>query len=233
MDLLNVLMIIIPISSLVVSIVNILFERFFKSKNQYLEMKINDKKIEMMFNHNKGILLDDLVSFCKTQETHKDLVLKIINVYICKLSNALNDFYSNCNFDISIKRLDENSNTVYTLASTNLTPDNIVYKAEENTEFNSILNDHYRYFFVSDINEFDELIMPYKNSNANWKSLYKSSITIPIGKKQESLYHIIGFICITSPQSLNSSNRNKKIIHLLESTSNELYEILLKYQDSV
>ena len=179
-----------------------------------------------------AVLLDGIEPFLKAGEIQEGLVLKIINEYIFKLSNALNDFYSKCAFDISVKRFDKNSNTIYTIASTDrassIMDNNIMDKPEENTEFNSILNEHYEYFFVSDIDDFDELIMPYKSSNANWKSFYRSSIVVPITKKQEPFSHIIGFICITSPQSLNNTTKNRKIISLLRATSNELYEILVK-----
>ncbi|MBD5097172.1 MAG: hypothetical protein HDT40_09305 [Lachnospiraceae bacterium] len=228
MDWSNILMILVSSISLIITICNIIFERFFNSKNQYIKMKIDNKNIQIAFNTNKDTILEELKNIIESKELNKNLAITIINEYTVKLSNALTDFYPKNTFDISVKRLDEKSNTLYSIGENNSLKKSTAYKVEENTEFNAILNEHYRYFFVSDIDKFDELIMPYKNSNDNWNSLYKSSITVPIAKKQNSIYHIIGFICITSPQSLNNTKKNKKIINLLESTSNELYEILSK-----
>ena len=228
MDWTNILMILIPSISLIISICNIIFERFINSKNQYIKMKIDNKNIKIAFNSNKDTIIEELKNIIEAEELNKNLAITIINKYTAKLSSALTDFYPRNTFDISLKRLDEKNNTLYSIGENNSSQSSAIYKVEENTEFNAILNEHYRYFFVSDIDEFEELIMPYKNSNDNWKSLYKSSITVPIAKKQNSIYHIIGFICITSPQSLNNPKKNKKIINLLEATSNELYEILSK-----
>lgn len=228
MDWPNILTILVPFISLIISLYNIIFERFINSKKQYLEIKIDNKNIQIAFNKNEDTILKELKNIIESKELNQNLAITVINEYTGKLSNALIDFYPKNTFDISVKRLDEKSNTLHSIGGNNSLQNSIVYKVEENTEFNAILNEHYRYFFVSDIDNFDELIMPYKNSNNNWKSLYKSSITVPISKKQNSIYHIIGFICITSPQSLNNTRKNKKIINLLESTSNELYEILSK-----
>lgn len=223
----SILMISVSLISLIVSIYNIVIERFIKSKNQYIKMKIDNKNIQIAFDSNKDVLEKLKIGF-DTKEINKNLAITIINEYIAKLSKALTDFYPKNTFDISVKRLDENNNTLHSLGENNSFQDRIVCKVEENTEFNAILNEHYRYFLVSDIDKFDELIMPYKNGNNNWNSIYKSAITVPIAKKQNSIYHIIGFICVTSPQSLNNTMKNKKIINLLESISNELYEVLLK-----
>lgn len=188
-------------------------------------MKIINEKYQVVLESNKSILLTELESLSKSQYTSSELV-KTLYKYIDKLEKALKAFYPKYNFDISIKQLDEKNDSVYTIAANNEAQKEKVYKIKKNTDLDSILNNHYRYFFVSNIDKFSESIMFYENSNTNWKSLYNTVVTVPICKKDESLYHVIGFVCVTSPYSLNNTNKNKKIVSLLESTSYELYNLL-------
>lgn len=224
MDFIEILLIFISAISLIISIANIVSEIFIKSKNQYLKIKINNKNIQISFDSNKKILMEVFNTYLKTGKSSKDSALTILNDYIEKLMIALKDFYPKNLFEISIKRLDQNNNTVYTIATTNPNLSNVVYETKDNTEFYSILNEHYRYFFVSDFDEFNKI---YKNSNPNFKSLYKSSIVIPIAKKHNTFYNVLGFICINSTQNLSNTNKNKKILDLIEFTSNKLYKVLL------
>lgn len=218
------IMILSSLTSLIISMVN-LVEMFVKLKNHRRKMEILDKNIQMTFDSNKDILDKVKIDF-EDKEINRELAEDIIDEYTIKLSNALTEFYPKNTFDISIRKLNKSKDTLYCLNENNLVQKNTSYKVDENTESNAILNEHYRYFFVSDIDKFDKFIMPYKNSDKNWSSLYKSAIAIPIAKKRNFTYDIIGLMCVTSPQSLNNTKKNNKIIDLLKSVSDALYEIL-------
>lgn len=110
--------------------------------------------------------------------------------------------------------------------------DGIKYVIENNTDFNSIIQNKREYFFVSDLKEFSA-ISQYKNSSKNFLYNYNSSIVCPICKKEKGqIYDIVGFLCVDSPQKLNNVENNERIIKLIEVTASILYEYIIKNKDN-
>jgi len=98
------------------------------------------------------------------------------------------------------------------------------YIVKNNTDFNSLLVEKNKYFFVSDLGEF-ESISDYNNENPNYNN-WQTSIVFPI-KNNINKKEIIGFLCMVSPEKFNDVRKNKKIISIFSKTAALLCEAIM------
>ena len=230
MDFANLLTYILPILSILISIFEFVSDHI-KHRNQYEKIELDKVNIEKAFVTNSRILLDESSLRLDDQAFSASSALGLIEEYIAKILNALNDFYPKCSFDISILRLDKTNRKAYRVTDVKTDTSNSCYSLSErnvddNTELCSILSGDYRFFLVSDVAEFDKLVMPYHSSNKKWATEYKTSMVVPIAKNKGANADIVGFIQITSPQSLSNTDKNKRLLQLLDTASSELAEPL-------
>ena len=82
------------------------------------------------------------------------------------------------------------------------------YIVKNNTDFNSLLVENNKYFFVSDLSEFESL-SNYINENPKYTNC-QTTITFPIKNNKSINSEIIGFLCVASPDKFNNVKNNKK-----------------------
>ncbi len=103
------------------------------------------------------------------------------------------------------------------------------YIVKNNTDFNSLLIGKNKYFFVSDLSEF-ESISDYNNENPNYNN-WQTSIVFPI-KNNINNEEIVGFLCLVSPEKFNDVRKNKRIISIFSKMADLLGEAIISKLNS-
>ena len=97
---------------------------------------------------------------------------------------------------------------------------------KNNTDFNSILVENNKYFFVTDLNEYESL-SNYVNENPDYTK-WQTTIVFPIKNEEVDSSEIVGFLCVVSPEKFNNVKNNKKIISTFSKVSKLLSEVITK-----
>ncbi len=162
------------------------------------------------------------------RKLRKTKIKQILFEYCVKITESLEQLYPEIEFNVKIKKISDNY--VYTVMTNhNSRPiDTSKQLLSENTEYSAILFEDNRYFFVTDLDLFDKIEQKYNSSDKLWRDKYNTSIVFPIKTSKNGKNKIIGFICIESPQTLKQKRNNEFIIKLIESTTKNLANILLK-----
>lgn len=222
--LLNHLSFIISITGLIVGLISF-FQTIIINKDENLQLIKTKKKLHESINLINQIATLDTDALSNEKPSKDDF--KMVLYWYCNLIiDTLRDLYPKYDFSISIKKISDDS--VYTLlqAGENLFIDEKSQLIKDNTEFSTIINNGYNYFFVTDLNSFNKKINMYSSSDLEWKYKYNTSIVFPIKKIDAPNSKPVGFICVNSPQVLQKRKINDYLIKLLEETRNSLYEVL-------
>lgn len=200
--------IIISVISVLTSVINLIIS---KKNGEQIDFDILDKKSLSIKNYNKISNSSDLKHHLQT------------------LYDCIEKLYPSSNAEISIHILKKDTQKL---------EDSIVehwvslpsstkhkYTVKNNTDFNSLLVDENKYFFVSDLNEY-ELKREYINENPNYNK-WQTTIAFPIRNSKIGDSEIIGFLCVVSPEKFNDVRKNKKIISLFSKTSGLLSEAII------
>lgn len=219
--------IIIAILPIIIEIVFFIFEHLHKRTSHKISWSSNKKFNKITFNIKQQNIKTVINSCLMESESNSNDFIIALELYTKLLNDALTEAYPNFQFNISIKKV--NNNAINTIISTdnNIELNNTKCLIKDNTEFNSIINEHHQFFFVTDIQAFNNSVLKYKSSNKNWANEYKTSIVFPIDNNNLMEGKPIGFICVTSPQKLNNTKINNQIMKLIKSTSNDLYKLLV------
>lgn len=216
----NIIISIITLISIFISIFT-LIKTLFLNKNEYMTLKEKDT----MINQNIKIInknSHDINILSKNFDDYK-LLLYWDSYYLYK---SIKEIYPKNDFCVIIKEYYNKELKTIIKTGDNLFVDDNQQIIEDNTDLNSIINDGYSYYFVTDLSTFSFVNKKYKNDEAGWVYKYNTSIIFPI-KKQNEDSEIIGLICIYAKQSLTKKKNNDKIIKLLEKT-NKSFSVTLQ-----
>ena len=104
-----------------------------------------------------------------------------------------------------------------------------VYQIGENTEFYSIVNDGYKYFFVTDLPKF-RVMNGFESEDPDLLRYSKTDIVFPISYRDVFEENVVGFLCLTSPQKWNNTKINKEIISLLNAAASLICKYMIEKQ---
>lgn len=227
MKMLDMASIILSVAGLLVSLItfflNILDNR--KIRRNY---KIDNKTITLKYLESLRVLNNKVEA--------NQLVLSDLLIHLKDIHEILISIYPSNHFRISIKVIQVDSDPSKALVKDFINFDNGAYSEiktspiliKDNTDFSAILYDDRDFFFVSDIEEYDRL-RDYKNSDSTFRKSWVASLVFPIKKNlYPSSRHIIGFLCISSKNSLSNPKKNEIIMKLFPRIAENLYEILEK-----
>ncbi len=143
--------------------------------------------------------------------------------------------YTRSRCHVSVKLFDPETSLVRTVARDEMSPDNRSsvdenmdwYPYQNNTAFQSILDDKTKSRFVSNHLRVLHLLRKYKNGNPEWKNLYTACVVVPITKNTHAntinRTSVLGFLCVDN----RSGGFDKKVCpHLLQSLA-RLYHFVL------
>lgn len=170
------------------------------------------------------------LKMCDASNINESDFNTILFWYCKSIVACLEELYPDFKFNVSIKKISNAS--VYTVMTSdgNLILDTSMQLLNDNTEYSSIVNDGYNYFFVTDLNEFDRKEQKYISSDASWRNKYNTSIVFPIKTRKAEKEVIVGFICVNSPQTLKKKDKNKVIVALIEKTAYNIANIVVNFQ---
>lgn len=189
-------------------------------------------------------IFQQIFSYRKSREVHcgelslksfenelKNAKGKDAELYLEKITFILKEIYPKCSFTISVMLVEKSDkqnpsdSEVITWISYPKQKYNIKmsYKVKDNTDFSSIVDERKKYFFVSDLIEYNAL-KGYKNSDRNFLQEYKSSIVIPIQKDE----NILGFLCINSSDNLGNVKKNRKLVDVAKSVTSLFCDYLIE-----
>lgn len=103
----------------------------------------------------------------------------------------------------------------------------------QNTEYNVIIKEKYKYFFVTDLDNYNEKVSKYENSDSEWKYKYNTSIVFPVKTEDIDSTKLIGFVCINSPQKLKKERNNDFLIKFIKETSDSIANHILWYRNNI
>lgn len=199
-----------------------------KSKNEYLKIKITKKYLSNCIkeiNENSKIYskqLDDI-----------DEVKMGLHWYCYSIIDILKDIYPKCNFSVSIKMFRDDTVDTILRAGDELFIDEGKQLVSQNTEYNVIVKEKYKYFFVTDLDKYNEKVSKYENSDSEWKYKYNTSIVFPIKTEDRESTKLIGFVCINSPQKLKKQRNNDLLIRLIKETCDSIASHILQYRNNI
>lgn len=117
---------------------------------------------------------------------------------------------------------------------------------KDNTDFYEVVSKDYEkdYFYQTNLVAYDELLHKskerYRNTNADWKLYYQSTIVVPIRisfnklyhqKKKDEHFHIIGFLCIDSLATDAFTEKQEKYnVAIMNAYADLLYILLSQYR---
>lgn len=219
-------------ASILLSIVALLISITTSFVSFFCNKKVRGKKT---FDIKRAILnYNNSLHHLREKQGTSHYPLADLQAHLASVNGILVSLYPSAQFRISIKVIQATTdpsecvtrNIVCFNSGIQEEMQNAPIRIVDNTDFNAILNEGRDFFFVSDINEYDRL-REYKNSDANFRCRWNSSLVFPIKKDLSSnSRHIIGFLCISSTSKLNNPKMNESIMKLFPNIADDLYIIL-------
>ena len=226
MNTLDYLSIIVSLLSLILSVI-MMIRTAISNKKEYLQLKTIRKYLTNSINViNSSVDLSNLTLYKRSLDGAK----KELHLYCYSIIDVLKRLYPKCNFSVSIKLLKKDAVETIVRTGDELFIDDGEQLINQNTEYNVIVNDKYKYFFVTDLLKYDEKISRYKSSDLEWNYKYNTSIAYPVNNEIDST--IVGFICINSPQNLKKQKSNDMLMKFLKETSNSVSQYISNIQTS-
>ena len=205
------IMIIMSIVSLVTSLFNLLISKIDKEHSQKIVLSKKNSRISI-------------------ERINKTIDINEAKEYLSYLSSTINKMYPTAEPEISIHILKKDPSKIEDSIVKHWIsfPSNeqATYTVKNNTDFNSILVENNKYFFVTDLNEY-ETLSAYVNENPNYVK-WQTTIVFPIKNEEINSSEIVGFLCVVSPEKFNNVKNNKKIISTFSKASKLLSEVLTK-----
>ena len=196
-----------------------------KSKNEYLEIKITKKYLSNC--------IKKINENSKLDSKQLDDVKMGLHWYCYSIIDVLKDIYPKCNFSVSIKMFHDDTVATILRAGDELFIDEEKQLVSQNTEYNVIIKEKYKYFFVTDLDKYNEKVGKYENSDSYWKYKYNTSIVFPIKTEDIDSTKLIGFVCINSPQKLKKQKNNDFLIKLMKETCDNIASHILQYRNNI
>ena len=221
----NVLLCILTIISIVLSVYTAI-KTILINKNEYVILKKKAKRIDSnirIINENSYLINN---TGLRNSDEYK-LVLYWNSQYIYA---SIKEMYPKSAVCIVIREYSNHELRTILKTGDNMFIDDSKQIIEENTDFNSIINEGYKYSFVTDLDYYSSINKDYKNDEAGRKYKYNTSIVFPI-KSQDKDSKIVGLICVYAENILYKKKDNDIIIKLLEKT-NESFSITLQNMQS-
>lgn len=215
------------IMSLIVPLFSIIHQ-IYESRDELIRFQREAKEVNScirVINQNSALNMNESKVNLQSQDDYK-----IILYWYCRSIEAkLKEIYPTCDFCVSIKNVSGNEVSTILATGSELFLGSGVQYVKNNIEYNSIIQEGFDYFFVTDLKSFDNKKQKYISDDPEWKYKYNTSIVFPVKSNSNDENKIIGFICINSPQSLRKKKSNKLIIKLVEKTSENVATILANY----
>ena len=203
--------IIMSIVSLLTSLINLIIS------------KIDDE-------HSPKMILNKKIDKISIEKSNKITDVNDAKEYLSYLSSTINKMYPKANLEISIHILKKNPSKIEESVVEHWisfpSDEQAIYKVKNNTDFNSILVENNKYFFVTDLNEYESL-SNYVNENPDYTK-WQTTIVFPIKNEEVDSSEIVGFLCVVSPEKFNNVKNNKKIISTFSKVSKLLSEVITK-----
>ncbi len=203
------IMIIMSIVSLATSLFNLIISKTDKEQSRKI---VFSKKISRISN----------------ERINKTTDINEAKEYLSYLSSTINKMYPKADLEISIHILKKNPSKIEESIVEHWlsfpSDEQAIYKVKNNTDFNSILVEKNKYFFVTDLNEY-EALSTYINENPDYMK-WQTTIVFPIKNEEAASSEIVGFLCVVSPEKFNNVKNNKKIISTFTKASKLLSKVL-------
>lgn len=223
----NVLLCISTIISIVLSVYTAL-KTIHINKSEYVLLKKRAQRI----NSNIRMINENSYLINNTGQRNSDeykLVLYWDSQYIYA---SIKEMYPKSAVCIVIREYNNHELRTILKTGDNMFIDDSKQIIEENTDFNSIINEGYKYYFVTDLDFYSHINKDYKNDEAGRKYKYNTSIVFPI-KSQDKDSKIVGLICVYVENTLYKKKDNDRIIKLLEKTNKSFSITLQNMQSSI